>query len=67
MPGVTAVTHANWFGGIYKDPKNNFPQYAVDPPTYLDIYPEIKLPAAQKQAWLADRTGVIVGFRPSCC
>ncbi len=61
VPGVHEVTHASWFGGIYKDPKNFFAQYAVDPPTYLDIYPEIHIPAAQKQAWLADRTGAIVG------
>jgi putative ABC transport system permease protein len=61
VPGVREVTHANWFGGIYKDPKNFFPQLAVDPATYLDIYPEIQLPAAQKKAWLADRTGAIVG------
>ncbi|HVR08279.1 MAG TPA: ABC transporter permease, partial [Thermoanaerobaculia bacterium] len=44
VPGVREVTHANWFGGIYKDPKNFFPRMAVDPATYLDIYPEIKLP-----------------------
>jgi putative ABC transport system permease protein len=61
VPEVKEVTHANWFGGIYKDPKNFFPQYAVDPATYLDIYPEIRLPEAQKKAWVADRTGAIVG------
>jgi putative ABC transport system permease protein len=61
VPGVTKITHANWFGGIYKDPKNFFAQYAVEPATYLEIFPEIKLPEAQKRAWLADRTGAIVG------
>jgi len=61
VPGVREVTHANWFGGIYKDPKNFFPRMGVDPVTYLDIYPEIKLPEDQKKAWLADRTGAIVG------
>ncbi len=61
VPGVRQVTHANWFGGIYKDPKNFFPRMAVDPVTYLDIYPEIKLPEAERKAWLADRTGAIVG------
>jgi putative ABC transport system permease protein len=61
VPGVREVTHANWFGGIYQDPKNFFAQMAVDPKTYLDIYPEIKLPEDQKRAWLADRTGAIVG------
>ena len=61
VPGVKEVTHANWFGGIYKEPKNFFAQMAVDPPTYLDIYPEVQLPAEQKRAWIADRSGAIVG------
>ncbi|HXO41713.1 MAG TPA: FtsX-like permease family protein, partial [Thermoanaerobaculia bacterium] len=61
VPGVRGVTHANWFGGVYKDPKNFFPRMAVDPPTYLEMYPELKLPEEQKRAWLADRTGAIVG------
>jgi putative ABC transport system permease protein len=61
VPGVSNVTHASWFGGIYKDPKNFFAQMAVDPTTYLAIYPEIQLPPAQRQAWLADRGGAIVG------
>jgi len=61
MPGVQAITHANWFGGTYKDPKNFFPQMAVDTTTFLDLYPEYRLPADQKKAWLADRTGAVVG------
>jgi len=61
VPGVQAVTHANWFGGIYQDPKNFFGQMAVDTNTYLNVYPELVLPDAQRKAWLADRTGAIVG------
>jgi putative ABC transport system permease protein len=51
----------NWFGGIYKDPKNFFAQMAVDTPTFFDLYPEYVVPADQKKAWMADRSGVIVG------
>jgi putative ABC transport system permease protein len=61
MPGVEAVTFANWFGGIYQDPKNFFGQMAVDTDTYLALYPELLLPPDQKKAWLADRAGAIVG------
>ncbi|HVT60930.1 MAG TPA: FtsX-like permease family protein [Thermoanaerobaculia bacterium] len=61
VPGVQEVTFANWFGGIYQDPKNNLFEFAVDPKSYLDIYPEIVLPEAQKKAWLEDRSGAIVG------
>lgn len=61
IEGVEAVTHANWFGGVYQEPKNFFPQMAVDTETYLDLYPEFLLPEDQKKAWLADRTGAIAG------
>ena len=59
--GVTDVTWANWFGGIYKDPKNFFGQFAVDPESYLRMYPEVILSPEEKEAFLADRTGCIVG------
>ena len=38
-PGVQDITWANWFGGIYKDPKNFFGQFAVEPESYLRMYP----------------------------
>jgi putative ABC transport system permease protein len=60
-PGVAAVTHATWFGGVYQDPKNRFVQLAVDGETFLDMHPDYVLPADQRMAWLADRTGCIVG------
>lgn len=60
--GVTDVTHANWFGGIYQEPKNFFANMAVDPESWLRMYPEFVIPADQKKTWLADRTGAIVGI-----
>jgi putative ABC transport system permease protein len=60
-PGVQDVTWANWFGGIYKDPKNFFGQFAVDVESYLRMYPEILLSDQEKRAFLEDRTGCIVG------
>ena len=44
VPGVAAVSWANWFGGAYGDPndfKNFWPRLAVDPATFFDLYPEI--------------------------
>ena len=61
VEGVTAITHANWFGGIYQEPSNFFAQFAVDPETYLAMYPELTLPEDQKEAWFANRTGAVVG------
>jgi putative ABC transport system permease protein len=61
VPGITGVTWANWFGGVYVSERNFFPQFAVDAPTYLDIYPELTLPAEERKAFLVDRKGAIVG------
>jgi putative ABC transport system permease protein len=60
-PGVTLVTHAQWFGGVYQEPRNFFPQFAVDPATYLDMYPEFLIAPAQREAFLRSRTGAIAG------
>jgi putative ABC transport system permease protein len=60
VPGVEQVSYANWFGGIYQDPKNFFGQMAVDD-NFLEMYPEYVLPEEQKKAWMADRAGAIVG------
>ena len=60
-PGIRDVTWANWFGGIYKDPKNFFGQFAIEPESYLRMYPEVILSPEEKKAFLEDRTGCIVG------
>jgi putative ABC transport system permease protein len=59
--GVRDITWANWFGGIYKDPRNFFAQFAIEPESYLRLYPEIQLTPEERHAFLDDRTGCIVG------
>jgi len=61
IEGVKGVTHANWFGGYFQETKNQFANMAVDPETWLAMYPEFVVPEDQKKAWLADRQGAIVG------
>lgn len=61
VPGVESVSWANWFGGQYGDGKTFFAVFAVDPQTYLALYPEILVSPDQKEAWLHDRTGALVG------
>lgn len=61
VDGVTQISTSNWFGGIYQEPKNFFPQFAVTLPVHFDVYPEYLLPPEQMQAMLRDRTGCIVG------
>ena len=61
IPGVAAATHQTWFGGVYQDPKNFFPQMPVVPEEFLDMYPEFLLSPEEKQVWFKTRTGAIVG------
>jgi len=61
VPGVRSVSWANWFGGVYVSERNFFPQFAIDAPTYLDMYPEYLLRAEERKAFLVDRQGAIVG------
>ena len=58
---VSEVTHASWFGGIYQDERNFFPQFSVDTETYRDVFSEFAIPDDQWQAFLADREGAVVG------
>jgi putative ABC transport system permease protein len=60
VPGVAEVSYANWFGGIYQEPRNFFPNEAVAD-NFLDLYPEWIMPAEQRKAFKATRTGAIVG------
>jgi putative ABC transport system permease protein len=62
VEGVKEVTHANWFGGYYQDIRNQFATFATDPESWLRVYPkEYEVPEDQKKAWIADRTGAMVG------
>jgi putative ABC transport system permease protein len=61
IPGVTLVTHQNWFGGVYQDPKNFFPQFVIDPEMQRKMYPEFSIPDDQWQNFVKDRQGAIVG------
>jgi putative ABC transport system permease protein len=63
IPGVKAVTHNNWFGGVYQDEKNFFPQFVIDPENQRQVVPEMVVPDDQWNAFLKDRQGAIVGQR----
>ncbi len=61
IEGVKMVSYGNWFGGIYIDEKNFFPNFCIEPKTYLDIYPEFVLSPQERKAFLADRKGFVAG------
>src|SRR5918999_1681135 len=61
IDGVKTVAGANWFAGVYQDPKNFFPQFAVDPVPYFSMFPEYRIPEDELRAFMRDRKGAIVG------
>ncbi|MEW5797808.1 MAG: FtsX-like permease family protein [Bacteroidota bacterium] len=63
IPGVSKVSYATWFQGIYKDQsfENFFPRLACDPETIFDVYPEFILPPDQLAAFKKQRNGCVIG------
>lgn len=62
VPGVAAVSHVAWFRGVYQNPKNDFPQLAVDTATWFEMYRDLwTVPADQLARWKANPMGAIVG------
>ncbi len=61
IEGVKRVSYGTWFGGIYIDEKHFFANYAVEPKTYLEMYPEIILSPEQKEAFFRDRKSAVSG------
>ena len=61
IPGVTDVSTMNWFGGVYITEKNFFPNFAVEPRTFLKVYPEFILDEGEKKSFINDRRGAVAG------
>ena len=60
VEGVRDLSYAMWFGGIYQDPKNFFPNFSVSP-NYFDVYRELEIAPEQVEAFRSTRSGAIVG------
>jgi putative ABC transport system permease protein len=61
IPGVKAVTHDNWFGGIYQDERKFFGQFAIDVENQRKVFPELVVPDDQWANFVKDRQGAVVG------
>ena len=61
IPGVREVLVSDWFGGTYKDPKNFFARFAVDPDLLFKVYKDMHIPDDQRLAFEHDRTGCVIG------
>src|SRR5215470_10632883 len=63
IPGVKYVTHNNWFGGVYQDEKNFFPQFVIDVENQRQVMSELVVPDDQWQNFVKDRQGAVVGAK----
>jgi putative ABC transport system permease protein len=64
VPGVREVMVMQWFGGVYKDSRdmrNMFARFSVEPRKLFSIFPEYRIPEDQKEAFIRDRRGCIIG------
>lgn len=61
VAGVKEVMPFSWFGGIYKDERNFFANFAVDARKLRDVVPEVKMSDAEWQGFINDRQGAVVG------
>src|SRR5260370_4780891 len=63
IPGGKAVTHNHWFGGVYQDERNFFPQFVIDPENQRQVMTELVVPEDQWNNFVKDRMGAIAGAR----
>lgn len=59
--GVATTSYSSWFGGVYISKKNFFPQFAIEPRSYLKLYPEYLLSPQEERDFFRDRQGAIAG------
>jgi putative ABC transport system permease protein len=63
MPGVAHCSRLLWFGGIYQDEKNFFPQFACDPDTVFKVLSEARIAPDQLERFIHERTACVVGIK----
>jgi putative ABC transport system permease protein len=61
VPGVLAVAPFNWFGGVFKDGKQQIQVQVTDPEEFMKVYPEVHLKPEELAAWKNDRQAIVVG------
>lgn len=61
VEGVEAAIGAMWFGGYYRDQANFFANFSIDADGFFTVHPDFLTPPEQQEAFVADRTGALVG------
>ena len=63
MEEIGSVCPFTFFAGVYRDESGFFAQWAVDPEILLDQHPEVLVTPEEREAFVADRRGAIIGAR----
>ena len=62
LPHVAAVNHYSWFGGVYDEPKNMFPNFAIDPETVGEMWSDYTFdPPGALERFRKIRNAALVG------
>jgi putative ABC transport system permease protein len=63
MPGVAVCSKFTWFGGVYQDERNFFPQFACEADKIFRLFEEASIEPAQLNAFIRERTACVVGIK----
>jgi len=62
IEGIEAVVHFNWFGGYYKDPRQQVLTFAADPENLLAVYgDDLAIDEEHHKKWQNNQQGILVG------
>jgi putative ABC transport system permease protein len=63
IEGIKIVSYGTWFGGFYIEEKNFFANFAVEPESFLKLYPEYIFQPEEKTAFLHDKKSFTAGAK----
>ncbi|SFD15830.1 ABC transporter permease [Pseudoalteromonas denitrificans] len=61
VEGVKAVTYASWFGGYFKNEKNQLAMSAVEHTSYFSLFDEYLISQPDLDSWKKNRIGIVIG------
>jgi len=63
IPGVMYCTKFTWFGGVYKDPENFFPNFACEADKLFKVFTESDIDPKQLDAFIKEKVACVVGIK----
>lgn len=63
LPGAQHCTRLVWFGGIYQDEKNFFPQFACDADELFKVLSEARIEPQQRERFIQERAACVAGIK----